>query len=50
MNDIPGTCNTYFHKYQWRNILIEKPGFPEFLATRLAAVAQDHQDGVFSLS
>ncbi len=33
---------------QWRKILVEKPGFPEFLATHLAAVAQDHQDGVFS--
>ena len=25
-----------------------KAGMPEFLATHLAAVAQDHQDGVFS--
>ncbi len=33
---------------QWRKILVEKPGFPELLATHLAAVAQDHQDGVFS--
>ena len=33
---------------QWRKILVEKVGFPEFLATHLAAVAQDHQDGVFS--
>ena len=33
---------------QWRKILVEKPGFPEFLATHLAAVAQDHQDGVIS--
>ena len=33
---------------QWRKILIEKAGFPDFLATHLVAVAQDHQDGVFS--
>ena len=33
---------------QWRKVLVEKAGFPEFLATHLAAVAQDHQDGVFS--
>ncbi len=33
---------------QWRKILVEKAGFPQFLATHLAAVAQDHQDGVFS--
>ena len=33
---------------QWRKILVEKAGFPEFLATHLAAVAQDHQDGIFS--
>ncbi len=33
---------------QWRKILVEKVGFPESLATHLAAVAQDHQDGVFS--
>ena len=33
---------------QWRTILVEQVGFPEFLATHLAAVAQDHQDGVFS--
>ncbi len=33
---------------QWRKILVEKVRFPEFLATHLAAVAQDHQDGVFS--
>lgn len=32
----------------WRNALVETVGFPEFLATHLAAVAQDHQDGVFS--
>ncbi len=34
---------------QWRKILIEKAGFPDFLATHLVAVAQDHQDGVFSV-
>ena len=33
---------------EWRRVLVEKVGFPEFLATHLAAVAQDHQDGVFS--
>jgi uncharacterized protein YbjT (DUF2867 family) len=33
---------------QWRKILIEKAGFPDFLATHLVAVAQDHQEGVFS--
>lgn len=33
---------------QWRTALVEKAGMPEFLATHLAAVAQDHQDGVFS--
>ena len=33
---------------QWRKILVDKAGFPEFLSTHLAAVAQDHQDGVFS--
>ena len=35
---------------QWRKVLVEreKDGFTEFLATHLAAVAQDHQDGVFS--
>ena len=33
---------------QWRKILVEKAGLPEFLATHLAAVAQDHQDGIFS--
>ncbi len=33
---------------QWRKILVEKVGFPESLATHLAAVAQDHQDGIFS--
>ncbi len=33
---------------EWRKRLVEKAGVPEFLATHLAAVAQDHQDGVFS--
>jgi uncharacterized protein YbjT (DUF2867 family) len=33
---------------QWRRILVEKVGFPESLVTHLAAVAQDHQDGIFS--
>ncbi len=33
---------------EWRRALVEKVGYPEFLATHLAAVAQDHQDGVFS--
>ncbi len=33
---------------QWRAILTEKVGFPESLVTHLAAVAQDHQDGIFS--
>ena len=33
---------------EWRRALVEQVGFPEFLATHLAAVAQDHQDGVFS--
>ena len=33
---------------QWRKILVEKAGFPQSLATHLAAVAQDHQDGIFS--
>lgn len=33
---------------EWRRALVEKIGFPEFLATHLAAVAQDHQEGIFS--
>ncbi len=33
---------------QWREALIGKPEFPEFLANHLAAVAKDHQNGVFS--
>jgi len=32
----------------WRTAMVEKIGYPEFLATHLAAVAQDHQDGIFS--
>ncbi len=32
----------------WRTILVEKVGFPEPLVAHLAAVAQDHQDGVFT--
>ena len=32
----------------WREALVEHPEFPDYLATHLAAVAQDHQDGVFS--
>ena len=27
---------------------MEHPRFPDYLATHLVAVAQDHQDGVFS--
>ena len=34
---------------QWRTLLIEKVGFPESLATHLAAAAQDHRDGLFSV-
>ena len=33
---------------QWREVLVERAGMPEFLATHLAAVAIDHQNGVFS--
>ena len=33
---------------KWRTALVERMGHPEFLATHLAAVAQDHQDGIFS--
>ncbi len=33
---------------QWRQALSGKAEFPEFLANHLAAVAKDHQDGVFS--
>jgi hypothetical protein len=33
---------------RWRQILVEQVGMPESLATHLAAVAQDHQDGVFA--
>ncbi len=32
----------------WREVLVERAGMPEFLATHLAAVAIDHQNGVFS--
>ena len=32
----------------WQQILIERVGVPEYLATHLAAVAWDHQDGIFS--
>ena len=33
---------------QWRTILVEKFGFPDYLANHLAAVAQDHRDGLFT--
>ena len=33
---------------QWRSLLAEQVGLPEFLVNHLAAVAQDHKDGVFS--
>ena len=33
---------------QWRQALVEQAGFPTFLAAHLAAVAKDHQGGVFS--
>ena len=33
---------------QWRQALVARPDFPEFLANHLAHVAKDHQDGVFS--
>ncbi len=32
----------------WREALVNVAGYPEYLATHLAAVAQDHQDGIFS--
>ena len=32
----------------WRAALMKNAGFPDYLVTHLAAVAQDHQDGVFS--
>ena len=32
----------------WQSALVEQPEFPDYLAHHLAAVAQDHQDGVFS--
>lgn len=33
---------------EWGRVLTETVGLPEFLVTHLKAVAQDHQDGVFS--
>ncbi len=33
---------------QWRSLLVEQVGLPEFLVNQLAAVAQDHKDGIFS--
>lgn len=33
---------------QWRSRLVEQVGLPEFLVNHLAAVAQDHKDGIFS--
>jgi len=32
----------------WRTAMVEKFQFPEFLATHLASVVQDHQDGIFN--
>nr|MDJ0707668.1 NmrA family NAD(P)-binding protein [Leptolyngbyaceae cyanobacterium MO_188.B28] len=32
----------------WRQALVQHPNFPEYLATHLAHVAQDHQEGIFS--
>lgn len=32
----------------WHEALVQQPNFPEYLATHLAHVAQDHQDGIFS--
>ena len=32
----------------WRAALLQYPDLPDYLATHLAAVAEDHQDGVFS--
>ena len=32
----------------WKNALVAKAGMPEYLATHLAAVAVDHQHGIFS--
>jgi NAD(P)H dehydrogenase (quinone) len=32
----------------WKNALIEQAEMPEYLATHLAAVAVDHQNGIFS--
>ena len=32
----------------WREALVNVAGFPEYLAAHFVAVAQDHQDGIFS--
>ena len=32
----------------WKSVLVEQAGMPEYLATHLAAVAVDHQNGIFS--
>ena len=32
----------------WKTALVEKAAMPKYLATHLAAVAVDHQNGVFS--
>ncbi len=32
----------------WKTVLMEQAGMPEYLATHLAAVAVDHQNGIFS--
>lgn len=32
----------------WKSMLVEKAAMPEYLATHLAAVAVDHQNGIFS--
>ncbi len=32
----------------WCEILVQQPNFPKYLATHLAHVAQDHQNGIFS--
>ena len=34
---------------EWRRLLVEKVGFPEFLVTHLAAAAEDHKHGLFSV-
>ena len=33
---------------EWREMLVDQVGVPEFLATHLAGVAHDYQEGVFS--